>query len=317
MKKMICLSRRLLLIVLLFGLSACSARRTDAPRLDSPSNLTPFLPGLTPSRNAPTLRAPTLVSVLPSATPFAHVLMAGETISALAERYSVSVDEILTVNPGLQPQVLPVGQVILIPAPSVASQQALPTPVSLPVSPVRCSPQPGGVWCFALVSNPSAETIALLTGQMRLLDSTGQTIQTQAALALLDNLPPGAALPLAAFFSPMPTGVYGAEMRIITALRLPVQAAPLAPVVRNLFTQVDFRGRSASVAGYVFLPENATAANQIWLAAVGYDRDGELAAFRRVELLTAPAPGQALPFSLKLYSLGNALWRVEVFAEAH
>ncbi len=303
--------RIFLLLCWLLGLSACASRENSPAEGATPA-LTPYFAPTLAASPAPGER-PGLAPAF-SPTPQAHIIASGETISGLAQRYGLTVDEILAANPGLQPQALNIGQTIFIPA---QHSQALPTPIALTVGPVDCYPQAGGLWCLALVANPAGGRVALLTGQMNLLDAAGGTLESLPALTLLDTLPEGAALPLAAFFRSPPAEAAGASLQISTALSVPVSAAPLLPQPRNLLSQVSLSGRVASVSGYVFLPEKSAAANQIWLAALGYERGGKLVAFRRVELAASLAPGEMLPFALELFSLGPPLWRVEIFAEAH
>ncbi|GAB4398857.1 MAG: hypothetical protein OHK0031_18300 [Anaerolineales bacterium] len=310
-------ARTFLLLGWFFGLSAC-APRAIFPAESAAPPLTPyFTPTLAMLPSALPTAGATFSAPAATPTPQVHVIAAGETISGLAQRYGLTVDEILALNPGLQPQALTIGQTIFLPAPGADRPQALPTPLALMVGAPRCFPQADGLWCLALVSNPAGGRVALLTGQMNLVDAAGTVLASQPALSLLDGLPEGAALPLAAFFAAPPQGTAGARLQILTALGVSAQAAPPLPRLGNLLSQVELSGRVARISGTVFLPENASAVSQIWLAVLGYERGGELVAFRRVELDSSLAPGESLPFALELFSLGPALWRVEVFAEGH
>jgi len=60
--------------------------------------------------------APTPV---PAPTPFTYKVKAGDTLSGIAAKYKVSVDDILAANPDLKdPNQLQVGQVLVIPLPA-------------------------------------------------------------------------------------------------------------------------------------------------------------------------------------------------------
>jgi len=239
---------------------------------------------------------------------------AGETLGALAQRYGLSLDELLAANPGIQPQAIGVGQRILIPSPQNL-RQWLPTPLPLKIEPVRCFEQTDGAWCVGLVSNPGGQAAALISGEIRLFDSAGNLQASQPAFSLLENLPAGAKLPLAAFFSPFPRQTAQASLILQTAFD--ASAALPAPQVRGLLVQVSLSGLAASAEGSLFLPQNAPPLSRVWLAAVGFDKEGNLCAFRRVEVEQPLQPGESLPFSVDVYSLGAALWRVQVYAEGH
>jgi LysM repeat protein len=91
------------------------------------------LPEATPTPSVtPTVTATAADTASPSAIPAptatptplpprAHQVQEGETLSDIAEMYETTVDEILTLNPGITPELLQVNQVLLIPP-------AIPTP---------------------------------------------------------------------------------------------------------------------------------------------------------------------------------------------
>jgi LysM repeat protein len=87
--------------------------------------LFPALPTPTASAVPTRTSVPTLTALptdVPTATPTptplpprAHQVEEGETLISIAEEYETTVEEILTLNPGITPELLQVGQVLLIP----------------------------------------------------------------------------------------------------------------------------------------------------------------------------------------------------------
>jgi LysM repeat protein len=73
-----------------------------------------------PAALPPTPQAPTPTF---GAAERAYTVLAGDTLYDLAARLGTSVGAIAALNPGIDPQRLPVGQVIRIPAPPPAQEQ--------------------------------------------------------------------------------------------------------------------------------------------------------------------------------------------------
>ncbi len=114
--------------------------------------LGPFLfPGLHPTPTAtvtPTWTSTPVATFTPTPTPTetptptplpprAHQVQFGDTLSSIAVRYDTTVEEIIALNPGINPDALQIGQVLLIPP-------ARPTPTpSPPPGTVEPTPTPG------------------------------------------------------------------------------------------------------------------------------------------------------------------------------
>jgi membrane-bound lytic murein transglycosylase D len=113
-----------------------------------------------------------------------HIIRYGDTLSEIAQRYGISVNQIVSYNPGLRPQYLKIGQKLIIPAFK-----------DLKVETVRTAKIPSGVsftgthlvkkgeslWSIALAYNTDPETLAAVNG-MSLNDtlSVGRALKTPA-----------------------------------------------------------------------------------------------------------------------------------------
>ena len=119
-----------------------------------PTSTPTVVPTLTPH---PTVtRPPTMTpTITPTPTPLpprAHQVREGETLSSIAELYDTTADEILALNPGITPQLLQVGQVLLIPP-------AVPTPTP-EVNLEEVTPLPGNFIVHVVAPDETLSSIA-------------------------------------------------------------------------------------------------------------------------------------------------------------
>jgi hypothetical protein len=254
---------------------------------------------------------------LPTPTPFTYTVVQGDTLSSIAQRNGISLEALLSANPGISPTALSVGTKLVIPSGSQATGEPSPTPAVLPVRQALCWPETtGGLWCFGLLQNNYAETLENLSAQFVLLDASGQEVASQVAYGLLDILPPGTSMPLAAHFAPPVQTDASLNVQVLTAIRLlPGDTRYLPVELENTLVSVEASGRSAELTGLVVLsgPGSATT---LWILATAYDAAGEVVGVRRWEstaALTAQAP---VAFDFWVSSLGAAISKVDFVAEA-
>jgi hypothetical protein len=278
------------------------ATRTPSPAPEQPEGLIIFLE--TP---------------LPSPTPSVYEVQSGDTLSGIAHKFGVSLDELMALNPDVSPNSMPIGTELKVPAPSARTSAAsTPTPAPASVKQIICHPTAdSGVWCFALVANELAAPLENLSAQVTLLGADGETLATALALSPLDILPPGASLPLAVFFPPPLPADIRPQAQLLTGILLSADDARYLPaVVQNTLVQVDASGRSAQVSGTVRLPAESQPARLVWVAATAYDRAGQVIGVRRWESTDNLAPGGELPFDFLVASAGGQIERVEFAVEA-
>lgn len=243
----------------------------------------------------------------------------------IALLYGVNLDELRTANPTVMPNFLSIGTVLLIPGTAVAPPEPQPdvlqspTAVSMQVGTLACYPTAdGGAWCFLPVSNPSERALESVSAVIRLGDDAGQEIAAQSAYPPLDLLPPGAALPLSAYFAPpLPAGFRGSA-EITRALTYPEDGRYVPAQLKNQQVRLPQDGLSAEIICDVLLADTAGGAQRVWLAAVAYDAQGNMVGVRRWENPEDEGLSGSQPLNARfwVYSAAGPIARVEVLAEA-
>ena len=309
--------------------AGCQAASVSPPALDvTPSpvragSFTPFRT-ITPSLTAthPTQTPPTSTP-LPTATPTprTHVVKAGEDMSGIALRYRVPLADLKTANPTINPRLMKIGTVLIIPGTGPVLTGEAPstvTPQPVSISTANCTPDlPGGAWCFVIVRNQSGAPAVNVTLRLRLLDASGKQIAQQDISMPLDLLPAGSSLPLAAHFPPPLAGEVQVVAQITSALPASA-AAEHYPRIQVSSPQIEIAADrlSAQARGKVELAAEQGEPTLLILLAVAYDGNGGVVGLRRLDSQAPPRAGQPVDFQIQVYSLGSPIERVEVFAEA-
>ncbi|MCC6498659.1 MAG: LysM peptidoglycan-binding domain-containing protein [Anaerolineales bacterium] len=308
--------RILFLLAAFFFLISCAPPQTDLP--PQPIPLTPFLTSTSAPLQTPGgLVAP--LTPLPSPTPFTYTVQEGDTLSEIAERFRVSLDDLQAANPEINANAMSVGQVLKIPSnPDNPSGEPTPTPAPFTVEQIECYPTiDKGMWCFVLAHNDLNDMLENVSAQVTLVDSNNATLATQTALLPLNILPPNASLPLSIFFQPEIPFDAKPQVQILTAIQLlPNDERYIPATVNNALVQVGAEGHSAQVSGLVLSQSQAATANQVWVAATVYDEEGRVVGVRRWESNASLPPGGSLPFNFLVSSVGGRIARVEFAVEA-
>jgi LysM repeat protein len=302
---------RNLSVLFIFLITACA----PAPVQNTSSNsLEPYLtatPSLTPTPNVIVI----VQTPVPSATPFVYTIQSGDTFSELAEQFKISQDELRAANPDVSPNSMPVGEILLIPDSSHALAAASsPTPVPAPVTQTVCHPTAdNGLWCFALIQNSTPDILENISAQITLLDENNNALASQTAFMPLDIIPPNTSLPVYVFFPNMPASA-NIQVQVLSAVQS--NASRYLPAkLNNTIAKIDWNGLTAQLSGQVSLPAESTAATQVWVAAVAYDKDGRVVGVRRWEG-GAIQPGGSIAFNFFVSSLGSAIDAVDFIVEA-
>ena len=295
-------------------LAACQQAGTATPPLGTP---VPYAT-IPPTQTFTFAPVPSLPQVsLPTPTPIIYQVVQGDTLSSIALKNGVTLDALQAANPGVSAASLSVGVRLLVPAGNPASGEASPTPASLSLAQRRCwSEASGGLWCFALFQNPYAETLEDISAQFVLSDLAGRLLASQVVYGYLDILPGGASMPLAAHFAGPLQAEAVLQVQVLTAIRLLPGASRYLPVaLENTLVSMEASGLTAAVSGKIRLTTTGTA-KTVWILATAYDAAGNVVGVRRWESPAALSGDAPLSFSFPVSSLGPAILRVDLLAEA-
>jgi LysM repeat protein len=317
---------RLLAVLTVWLAAGCQTVITPViatPTLTRSAIFTPYHTNSpSPTATRPTTTPPTTTPTPTSTpTPRTHVVKAGEDMSGIALRYRVPLADLKTANPTVNPRLMLVGTILIIPgtAPAVTGEApatATPQPVLLE-TPSCTEDAAGGVWCFVQVHNQSQTAMINVTVQFRLLDGAGKTIYQQATSTSLDILPGGGILPAAAFFTPPIPAQYTVSVELDAALPASSVAEHYPQVkIDALQTQLAEDGLSAVANGTANLAENQVDPAQLSMLAVAFAADGSVVGVRRWDTLNPPRAGQPIKFTVQVFSSGKSIQSVKVFAEA-
>lgn len=286
-------------------LTACAAPvLTDAPAPTVTLLGAPFRPA--PAASAPPLATPIIIaSPTPSATPVTHSIQSGETLIEVAVTYGVSLEALQQANPGVLPEMLSIGTVLVIPlsaeaGPAAPAGQPTPLPVILGV-PVCFDLAGGGRYCLVEARNPGAAALEAVTARVTLADAAGRPLADAVAQPAINVLAPGAAAPLVAYFAAAPAGVAAVGVTPVLALPLADPAARY-PVLEWTVESAALAAPAARLAGVVRNPTAAPARAR--LAAAVYDAAGGLLGSSWVTWDGALAAGETRAFTVTVAVLG-------------
>lgn len=314
-------------VLLLFVLTACA----PAAGIET-SSVTPTRSGELATYSGPapsTTPSPTNAATntpLPTATPTprTHVVKSKEDLWGIAWRYGITLEDLLTANPTVDPHFLSVGSELKIPAARYtptpdASHPPLPTPIGLVLADPYCYPShEGGLWCFTTTQNGQDFSVESLSASIQLYDLTTGEIRSQTAYAPLNQAPPGGVMVLAAYFPAPVPAKFEVTAQLLTALPVPPASGRFLAVQQpetNVETAVD--GKSALVSGYFKLSDPQAEGSRIAAASIAYDANGKVTGFRQWESREAFNGADKIEFEFTVYAAGAPIDRVVVLVEAY
>ena len=290
----------------------------EAPSATQGGQLIPFLtatPGATQTTHPFEQAANTATSVpAPSPTPITYQIVEGDTLLGIALLNGTTLDEILAVNPGIDPNFLTIGMTITLPT-GENSSNILPTitPIPIKINPPNCYPTTDqGQWCLIIVKNDQDEALDNISIQLT-FPGEDQTIP-QIAYTPLNRLVSGQSMPILAYLkSSSGTTPF---IELLTALPVPAgDQRYLENEIRIIHQYISESGLESQIRGEVRNLSIDQIAKSISVIAIAFDEQGSPVGLRKLEFEKELHPGYLVEFEITVYSLGPPIDRVEIMLE--
>ena len=250
------------MLLLLISVAACTlvSSRTARPQAAS-SQAAP--PGMTITVFEQTFASPSatrravirtaaIASPVPSPTPRSHIVRENETLSEIALRYDLSLEELLAANPQVDPLVLQIGQQLIIPVEGQAGVSTTDTPPApLVVQPPTCySTAADGTLCLGIVENDQETPAERVSVRVQLLDAEDRPLGEQVAGLEQAYIAAGQTAPYRALFAEVP------EQQVASVV-VTLEGATLTDTIDRRFVVLDVREEQLQQDGprYVFTAE--------------------------------------------------------------
>ena len=305
-----------LALILLVQAAACSPQKPPSPATwveTIPAiTLSPYIQNTKTPTPEPSPEGTPAPLPSPSPTPILHTVTAGESFGTIAVKYGTTVDALILANPTVNPNAIPVGTVLSIPAAPAEGDSAsvLPTPIPVTLQAPACYQDTAWrIICFLDAANPSASPVEGVTATLRYLSADG-SLKEAVAYSLLNRIPPGSAVPLYAVFPADKTwnGSMDAELR--SAIPSPAMSSTVE--ISGTVIEFNAEGASARVTGRITAGD--AGAGECWVLLVGRNGQGQITAARRFSV-SLPDGETSAEFSFQVYSLAGMIETVDVLAE--
>ncbi len=288
-------------------LSACGRAPTLPGPIPTPTSPLVAVALSTPVRTATVTRIPAVAAPattpFPTATPIIYVVEPGDTLLAIAAHHGVALEVLQLMNPDVRPELLQIGQRLVIPASEEStgggSQVWAPTPVPLVITRFGLYETPvGGLWGLGEVANQTDRPVENVLIEVTLYLADGAQYGSLNTWAARGLIPPGETSPFGVLFQEVPADPVNHRISLLGgewAARPEKWYLDLAVADENGGPV----GATYRVTGVVRNSGGETA-EQISLLVTLYDAAGQVTGFRKVFLPDALPSGAETPFDIRL-----------------
>ncbi|MCA9970411.1 MAG: FxLYD domain-containing protein [Anaerolineales bacterium] len=253
----------------------------------------------------------------PTATPIVYLVEEGDTLLALAWARGNTVDDILALNPGVVPELLQIGQQLVLPPPATPlAQQAVGTlaPLAVTVTQVQAYRTPvGSLWLVGEVMNAGALPAENLQVEIGLRDAAGTAVGAATAWVAPPVLPPGAAAPFGVLVNEPPADLAAPVVSVVAGQTV----ADLGSRYLNLAAEGGVTAGAdgqLQVQGEVVNEGGETAVGVLLVAAL-YDAAGQISGYAQQRLAAPLAPDERVSFAFDVAPPGGEATAVRLLAQ--
>jgi LysM repeat protein len=317
-------------ILLVFMTAGCSDK--DLGTVPSPTfekTLVAYLtttptPTLTPS---PVLRNPKLKStdlLAPTSTPLVYRVVANDTLTGIALQHAISLEELISANPGIDPNFLTIGMTLTIPVEGVISSLSpTSTPISIHLQLPECYHLPDeSLQCLSVIENTQSYAVENVIVRISIQSIDGIDSVSQIAVTPLNLIPAGQKAVVSTLFPPTDLHEYQVSAQLLSVIPVsPDDQRYLQTAYQIEQIKISFDGLQARIMGNVqVIPEeletNQPQASSIWVSASAYDGNNKIVGIRKWIADDLMLSDEKVNFDFLVYSLGPVINRIEILTEA-
>lgn len=307
-----------------FFVAGCDQRAlSDTPTPVFDGHLTPYLtatPSPTPdSVSSESLNSPKPTDIpAPTPTPLVYTVVENDTLTGIAFRHSVELEDLIAANPGLDPNFLTIGLTLTVPIEgAISTTLPTPTPVAISMQPPRCYPMSNAsLQCMVVVENDQSFAVENVVVLISLHPSDTEGTKSKTAIAPLNIVPSDRKAAVAVTFdTPFPQN-YLPQASLLSVIPISVDDQ------RYLLTDLQLKeiaissdGDLATVTGSISLLPDQPEATVVWASAFAYDAQNNIVGIRKWSADDSLLAGNQIEFNFTVYSLGSSIEYVEVLTE--
>ena len=307
-------------ILLFFMLAACSSVDMENTPLATTTlrSVSSYTPTTKPASSLTPIGTP--IPAGPTPTPFVHIIQQGETLLEIAFRYGVQFDDIVLVNPQIDPNLLRIGEEIRIPGSDGEPVEILlptPTPIPVHIKTLGCHESPSLAFiCMVSITNSEEFMVAGVSAHITLHDRDGQILDNQIVYAPINQIPSGEEIPLIAIFDRKPSEYSGFHVDLLSA----VQVADLTdelPQIEALDTKTSYKAekRLVEVSGILSIAAHEGDEFLVRVVGVVFNTKGEPIGMNVWEERIDSANNEEIEYRFSIFSLGPEIADINIYPE--
>jgi LysM repeat protein len=243
----------------------------------------------------------------PTPTPIIYVIEEGDTLLGIAIERNTTVVDIEALNPGIRPELLQIGQSVVLPPPATAAapvNAATPIPINIRVAQVQFYRTPiGDLWLLGEVVNEAETAAANVQVAIDLLNEAGEVVGTGVVWTELALIPPGAAAPFGVLIQETPDEFARPSVTIAAGETVADLGSRYLEVVVGE-TAAHHNEDRIQISGQISNTGTFTA-TQISLVTTLYDSSGHIVGFHQLPVAEPLPPGAMAPFVLDVVAPGG------------
>lgn len=237
----------------------------------------------------------------PTATPIVYEVQEGDTLLGIAIQNYTTVEEIEAQNPGVVPELLQIGQTLVLPPPATpVFDGELPTqvPLQVTVRSVQVVRTPvGSMWLMGEVLNEGQAPAAGVQVQIDLIGAEGTSLLTVPAWVVPAIVAPGETAPFAVLVQEPPAGDVQPVVAVVGGESLARQGTYYLDLAVAA-GEVTIEDGQLRIEGTVENVGQQTA-SEINVIATFYGNRNEVTGYSRQALTEPLAPGSSGSFSME------------------